>query len=170
MSADFDKDFVPIWCEGCNKQGQVFADDLERPYFVVCPRCGRETSTVWCPKCQVGGEFVTGIEERPMSWVCSSCHTEYTLPVSFYEQPLLLYQENNLLDEVRARVRSSGHNRHSKGANLIALTAFIGIALVFVSLFAHKWGVAALFFALMLVIMVVIGRWMTPKTISGRRS
>jgi len=78
---------LPIWCQKCDKQGFILVDDLECPYFVICERCGWETSQVFCPTCQMGGEFVREIEKRPTSWVCSDCDTRYELPVDFYKQP-----------------------------------------------------------------------------------
>jgi hypothetical protein len=56
---------LPIWCVQCDKQGFIFVDDAEQPYFVVCKRCGWETSEVFCPKCVIGGEFVEDVGKRP---------------------------------------------------------------------------------------------------------
>ena len=95
-SAEFSKDYVPLWCEQCDKQGLVFVDDIEQPYFIVCKRCGWEASQVFCPKCVIGGEFVRHIEERPMVWTCPDCETEYRLPASFYDESVPLCLEEDL--------------------------------------------------------------------------
>jgi hypothetical protein len=86
---------LPIWCEKCNQEGFILIPDIKRSYFVVCERCGWETSQVFCPNCQAGGEFVRGIEERPTSWTCTSCSTQYELPMGFYQQPIPLSLETN---------------------------------------------------------------------------
>ena len=95
-----------------------------------------------------------------MSWVCPECRTEYSLPALFYEQPVFLYLENDLPDEVRARVRSPVNSRYSIGMKLISFTGFVGMALTFISLFARKWEMAGLCFVLTLAILLAIGRWM----------
>jgi hypothetical protein len=87
---------LPIWCVQCDKQGFIFVDDAEQPYFVVCKRCGWETSEVFCPKCVIGGEFVEDVDKRPTSWRCPECGTEYNLPQSFYDEPVPLYLEEDL--------------------------------------------------------------------------
>jgi hypothetical protein len=87
---------LPIWCEQCDRQGLVSVDDVEQPYFVVCKRCGWETSEVFCPKCVIGGEFVEDVGKRPKSWKCPDCGTEYDLPESFYDEPVPLYLEEDL--------------------------------------------------------------------------
>jgi hypothetical protein len=89
------KESLPIWCVQCDKQGLIFVDDIEQPYFVVCMRCGWETSEVFCAKCVIGGEFVAQIEQRPRSWTCPDCGTEYALPASFYDEPVLLHLEED---------------------------------------------------------------------------
>jgi hypothetical protein len=95
-SPEFTQESLPIWCVQCDKQGLIFVDDIEQPYFVVCKRCGWETSEVYCPKCNIGGEFVEDVGKRPTSWRCPDCGTEYDLPESFYDKPVLLYLEEDL--------------------------------------------------------------------------
>jgi hypothetical protein len=95
-TAGFIKNRLPIWCVQCDKQGFIFVDDVEQPYFVVCKRCGWETSEVFCPKCVIGGEFVEDVGKRPKSWKCPDCGTEYDLPESFYDEPVPLYLEEDL--------------------------------------------------------------------------
>jgi hypothetical protein len=103
MNSDFEKDFQPIYCEKCEQQGFIFADDMNAPLFVVCSRCGWETSQVWCPKCGMGGDFINErVKDRPESWVCPDCKTEYTLPKAFYQKPIHLYLEDELPVNIRS--------------------------------------------------------------------
>ena len=106
MTNDFKKkDFLPVYCEKCRQQGYIFSDNFDEPAFIVCNRCRSETSHVWCPKCGMGGGFIKELlKERPRSWVCSDCKTEYILPPLFYEEPIHLYLEDELPDNIRKRV------------------------------------------------------------------
>ena len=104
MSSEFGKDYLPSWCEVCNREGFIFVDDPEGSYFVICKSCGWETSEVWCPKCGMGGEFVKNIDKRPSNWVCPNCKTKYQLPKEFYEKPINLFTEQELPPLVRERI------------------------------------------------------------------
>ncbi|NOH12483.1 MAG: hypothetical protein HND51_12620 [Chloroflexi bacterium] len=80
---------TPVWCEGCNAQGEIEVDDPEGNYFVICEVCGTETAEVWCDE-GVGGQFVHNVEERPMEYDCEICKKTHRLPDDFYEKPVAL--------------------------------------------------------------------------------
>jgi hypothetical protein len=105
MISEFDKDYLPIWCEGCDRQGFVFINDTSYSYFVVCDTCGWETSQVWCPKCEMGGEFVRNISKQPSSWSCPSCKSKYKLPDGFYEIPVKLFTQEELPLNIQERIK-----------------------------------------------------------------
>ncbi len=107
MTSEFEKEYLPIWCEDCDLQGYIFIDDLESSYFVTCNTCGWETSYVCCPKCQMGGEFVRNVSKRPVSWTCPSCKMKYTISSTMYENPIRLYVEKDLPTEIRRRIVST---------------------------------------------------------------
>lgn len=79
---------IPVWCDGCNQQGEISVKSFEDPVFVVCGNCGEETAEVWCPQCQMGGQYIRNIKKRPTSWNCSDCGTVYRLPNDFYDKPV----------------------------------------------------------------------------------
>lgn len=106
MISEFDKDYLPIWCEACDHQGFVFIDDISHPYFVTCNTCKRETSQVWCPKCEMGGEFVKNIGKRPSKWSCPDCKTKYELPDGFYEHPIKLFAQDELTPIVLEKIKA----------------------------------------------------------------
>jgi hypothetical protein len=105
MNIDFaKKDFLPVYCERCRKQGYIFLDDFGQPAFIVCSCCGSEMSQEWCPKCGQRGDFIKIVETRPSSWNCPKCKTRYFLPPFFYENVVHLYLEDELPQDVRLRV------------------------------------------------------------------
>ncbi|MBN1249119.1 MAG: hypothetical protein JXC32_15780 [Anaerolineae bacterium] len=101
---DLSGDHIPIWCDQCDQQGFIFVKDVTQPVFVVCAKCGSETSEVWCPRCAIGGEYVADLKSRSLSWKCPGCGTEYPLPQSFYERPVPLQLTDDLPGGVRARL------------------------------------------------------------------
>src|SRR5215204_5986437 len=105
MTSEFEKEYSPVWCEGCDQQGYIFIDNLEGSHFVTCITCGWETSDVWCPKCGMGGEFVKNLRKRPSFWNCPNCKTKYELPQGFYENPISLFIDNALPLSVRERLK-----------------------------------------------------------------
>ena len=132
-----DKEFIPIWCDDCNRQGGIFIDDPEEPYFVICKNCGWETSQVWCPECGMGGGFVEEISKRPMSWNCPSCETEYQLPQEFYTKSVELIAIKELPDDIRKQVLPN-RDTFNKIENAFRLTfTFVSFIGLIVSLFLH---------------------------------
>ena len=89
---------LPIWCQ-CGKQGYIFVDNIEQSHFVVCKECGSETVEVFCSECRAGSELIE-IEEHPKSWVCAGCKTEHSLSEAFYQNPITLYLEDDLPDDI----------------------------------------------------------------------
>ncbi len=140
MASEFEKDYSPIWCEGCNQQGYIFVDNLEGSYFVICKTCGWETSDVWCPQCGMGGEFVRNIDKRPSSWKCSNCNTKYELANGFYDNPVMLFIEEVLPETVLEQMEKDFKSQPSvSGQNpwlnllkiiLLSLGAIIGVVVV----------------------------------------
>jgi hypothetical protein len=125
-----EKEFIPIWCEKCNRQGGIFIDDPEKPCFVICKTCGWETSQVWCPECGMGGGFVEEISTRPMSWSCPECETVYQLPQGFYNKSVELIAEKDLPDDVRKKVlpNRDTFNKIENAFRLIfTIVSFIGL-------------------------------------------
>lgn len=106
LNTDFNKDYLPIWCEQCDAQGYFFADDVLRPCLVICRRCNTYWLSVWCTKCEMGLALPRKSEERSLSWTCPDCKSEYSLPASVYDEPLTLYAADELPDATRARVSS----------------------------------------------------------------
>lgn len=106
MTDEFSKDFLPEWCERCNKQGVYFVDDMNSPYLVVHKKCGQEALSAWCPKCQTGFALPINSSEKPSAWDCPTCNTKYPLDASVLESPINLYLEEELPKDVRARVLS----------------------------------------------------------------
>ncbi len=108
---EFTKEWLPIWCEQCDLQGYVFADNFEKSYYVVCKGCGSEYSQVWCPECGMGGDFIDNLKEHPSSWTCSDCKNEYSLPARFYTRPVSLYLEDMIpkkqLNQIKHSLRST---------------------------------------------------------------
>lgn len=113
MTSEFDKDYLPIWCENCDQQGFIFVDNPEGSFFAICKTCGWETSEVWCPKCGMGGEFVRNIGKRPTSWNCPNCKTKYDLPNGFYENSLTLFTEEVLPQTVLDRIEKGFESNQS---------------------------------------------------------
>ena len=118
---------VPIWCSGCNQQGDAYVDNYEDTFFVICNNCQYETSQVWCPKCEMGGEFVIEISKKPKTWNCPNCRSKYELPSDFYGNPVKL--------SVQRKIEKNTEDYDPR--NLIRLT-FIGIMIGLVSLTAVK--------------------------------
>jgi hypothetical protein len=127
MANGFDKDFLPAWCERCDKQGYFFVEDILEPCLVVCGKCGWEALSVWCPKCEAGFALPNEVGERPLSWSCPVCYTEYTLPPAVYEQTVSLYLEEDLPENVRARVTPP---RKSSKVVLAVLVAVVVLVVV----------------------------------------
>ena len=132
------KDWIPIWCEPCNQQGYIFIDDPHRTYYVICKSCGSEYSQAWCSECEIGGDFVREIRNQPSSWVCSDCKKEYKISSLIYKNPVSLYLEDMLSDEILDRIENSSQSRISLPPNklIIYFVLLLGIiALVIASLF-----------------------------------
>ncbi len=127
----FNKDYLPIWCEQCERLRFLFVDNPEQICFVICKRCGQETAQVYCPKCEMGGDFIRNIAKHPSYWVCSKCKTRYALPADFYEKPNYLYGEEELPSETRDRIRktvSSGWSLTPKQTILVIVYAGLFLA------------------------------------------
>ena len=90
-SIAFGEEEIPIWCEGCNSEGYIRVSDGWKPYFVVCEKCGHETSMVSCDECQMGGEFVRNIADRSTTYTCPNCKRQYEFPQSLYDNPIPLH-------------------------------------------------------------------------------
>ena len=150
--ANFEKEFLPIWCEGCNQQGHIFVDDPDEPSFVVCSRCGWEASQVWCPKCGMGGDFINErLKDRPISWVCPDCKTEYALPATFYVKPAHLCFEDELPKTTLVRVKPS----EKASSKLIAIfLSGIGIAGILVMIFVKSARFPLLILLVILAVMI----------------
>lgn len=97
MNSEFkDKEYLPIWCEKCDRQGFVFTDNFEGNLFVICKACGGQYSDVWCDSCEMGGDFIKNLSEHPKSWNCPDCKKEHFLPKDFYDSPNKLYMEEDI--------------------------------------------------------------------------
>ena len=127
MTSDFSKDFLPVWCEHCDKQGYFFVDDVFEPCLVVCGKCGGEVLSVWCPKCEAGFALPNEVGERSLSWSCPVCHMEYTLSPTAYEQTVSLYLEEDLSENIRVRVAPP---RKSSKVVWVVLAAVIVLVVV----------------------------------------
>ncbi len=158
--SDFDKDFLPIYCEDCKQQGYIFEDDINQPRFVVCSRCGWETSQVWCPRCGMGGCFIENLSAKPAFWVCSRCKTKYDLPDSFYEEPIRLYLADELSPEVLQRVEPPKNVALDRIGQLMVyiLTGELILFFVFIKVLG-KPLLAALSFVVMIVLLIILGLW-----------
>ncbi|MBT3322743.1 MAG: hypothetical protein HN392_10715 [Anaerolineae bacterium] len=104
MATEFSKDFLPEWCERCDKQGIYFVDDTASPYLVVHNKCGHEALSAWCSKCQTGFALPIKSSEQPSFWTCPTCNTKYPLSDSVLKAPINLYLEEDLPEDVRARI------------------------------------------------------------------
>jgi hypothetical protein len=135
MISEFDKDYIPIWCDDCDCQGFVFINDTPHSYFVVCNTCKWETSQVWCPKCEIGGEFVRDISKQPSEWSCPGCNTKYKLPDNFYENPIKLIAQQELPPIIQERIKrdfetSQTGSHKIKLYNVLVLIVYIIIFLL----------------------------------------
>jgi hypothetical protein len=154
MSSVFDKVSTPVWCEGCDKQGYALSDEIDQPCFIVCPKCGFETSYVWCPKCEMGGGFVRDIAKRPISWSCPDCRTEYTLSASFYRRPISLCLEDDLPDADKAHV--GARTARVKRLEGMLFAAIIGMPLSLLFFLSGAYRIAVAAFAITSAIMLAL--------------
>ena len=171
MNNDFKKeDFLPVYCEKCRQQGYIFSDNFDEPDFIVCSCCGSEMSQVWCPKCEMGGDFINELlKERPRSWVCSDCKTEYILPASFYEEPIHLYLEDELSPDVLMRVLPPNNNLHKLAVILMGIVGISEFILIYVFLnILRNYLIAGISFVVMIIILIILGRWDT-KLLTKKR-
>ena len=132
-----EKEFIPIWCENCNRQGGIFIDDPEEPCFVICKTCGWETSQVWCPDCGMGGGFIEEIGKRPKSWNCPSCKASYQLPQGFYKKSVELIAVKDLRDDVRKKVLPNRDTFNKIENALRVLSTVVSVAGLIVSVILH---------------------------------
>jgi hypothetical protein len=101
-------DEIPVYCEGCQRNGLYSIPSTNEDHFVVCSDCGWETSMVWCEKCGMGGDFVSHLPTRPKSWVCPDCETTYSLPAIFYRQPVYITFDNpTLIEQEKKREKTN---------------------------------------------------------------
>jgi hypothetical protein len=104
MTSEFEKDFLPEWCENCDQQGVFFIDNIFEPYLVACQHCDKEVISVWCPECEAGFALPIKKGSRQTDWDCPICHKHYFFPEAAYKQPVKLYLESDLPEDVRMRV------------------------------------------------------------------
>jgi hypothetical protein len=142
-STIFDKQIFPINCEECEQLGYIFIDDLNGSYFIVCQKCGGETSEVSCPKCNMGGSFVRDIENRPSTWTCEGCGSTYSLPPGFYENPVTLYELEKLPPEIQQRIKLEDEENRPKLTFRGALGLIIIIPVVSA---VAAWPLAIMYF------------------------
>lgn len=155
---DSEKEELPIWCEKCNQQGFIYVDDPEKPAFVVCHRCGWEATQLWCPKCGMGGDYIRNLENRPASWVCPSCKTRYRLPDNYYEEPVPLYIDEDLPENIKVKV----HSIQSQPFIKLTKKPFPGLIFLFflivslaVAVFAKYWKLQLSGLLLFIIILVL---------------
>ena len=60
--------------------------------------------------------FVDNIEDRPKFWRCWECKSEYPLNDDFYRNPLTIYFEEDLPEEIKEKI----HPKMSSNAKLIS--------------------------------------------------
>jgi len=162
MNSDFEKDFQPIYCEKYKQQGFIFVEDIDQPTFVVCDRCGYETSQFWYPKCEMGGCFVENIEKRPLSWIYSNCRTKYILPDSFYEKHLQLYLEKDLPVEMLISVLHPNYMMHKLAVNFMGIVALSGFVSIYIFLsILHRPLLVVISFLVLMTLLIILGRWDT---------
>jgi hypothetical protein len=130
MKKDNDLDFeriyyLPVWCEKCNKQGFILEEDRRTEAFIICRRCGWETSQVWCTKCHKGGNLIEKTETRPEFWICPNCKKKRFLPDSFYENPVHLCFEDELSNGAHLIPRFP-----KSPVNKVIENSFIGIGFI----------------------------------------
>lgn len=121
MTAEFDKDYLPAWCENCDKQGVYFVDDFNKPYHVIHKDCGYEIISAHCEDCAMGFALPNPPGERPQTWTCDGCGKEYNMKMSIFENPIDLYIDEDLPEEIRQQVLP----RQNK-----FVTAFIFVAIL----------------------------------------
>ena len=119
MTTKAERDFIPMWCEGCNQQGEIAVVDSTMPVFVRCSNCGHEDAEVWCEKCGMGGQFIRHLERHPSTWTCSGCKTVYTLPSGFYDHPVPLQI-----------MESYSQSRPANTTGVLDKLLFAGVALI----------------------------------------
>ncbi len=138
------KEWLPIWCEICDRQGYIFIDDRNNSYYVICKGCGSEYSQVWCPECGMGGDYARDIDRHPSSWICLVCKNEYSLSPEFYKKPVSLYLEDMLSEEILDRIKNTGKFRPALSPGKIIKT--IALLIILLALF-----IGPLFLPLVLV-------------------
>lgn len=104
MTAEFDKDYLPAWCENCDKQGIYFVDNFDKTYHVIHKKCGYEILSTHCDDCTMGFAIPNQPGNRPQTWTCDGCGKVYNMDMSIYEQPIDLHIESELPEEVRSRI------------------------------------------------------------------
>ena len=132
MTTEFSKDFLPEWCERCDKQGFYFVDDTNSPYLVVHKKCGHEALSAWCPKCQTGFALPIKSSDKPSLWECPTCNTKYPLADSVLKSPINLYLEEDLPEDVRTRVLPQ-KSQYAFMLNILILVVVMFIIYTFIN-------------------------------------
>lgn len=139
MDLEFDKQYLPVVCDQCDKKGFIFVDHFDIPCLVMCDHCGGETSNVWCPKCRMGGAFVRNISQHPSYWICTNCQTKYQLANAFYENPIKLYFDEELPVDVRQRIKDQTSSTELQ-SHTQKFLAYVFLLLLIATLLIPWWA------------------------------
>ncbi len=122
-------EMIPVWCDNCEKQGEIVLGSFEESAFVICEVCGYETAEVWCPNCEMGGQYIRNVEDRPKSWSCPECKTSYKLPDTFYETPVPL----RILSSLKPSAKMASKQEVSKKTALMLIIVWVIVLILLVS-------------------------------------
>jgi hypothetical protein len=99
------RDEFPILygCNNCRQEGWIFLDTPKSTVLVICSHCLHEIAYAYYPECDLFTNFLAHSDERrPTSWTCLECKNEYMLNPDFYENPVRLYYEEDIPDDIKA--------------------------------------------------------------------
>jgi NAD-dependent SIR2 family protein deacetylase len=104
MQEEMDKNPILYGCNNCKQEGWIFLDNPKSTVLVICSHCRNEIAYAYCPECDLFTNFLAHSDERrPTSWKCLECKNEYKLNPDFYENPVRLYFEEDIPDEIKSR-------------------------------------------------------------------
>jgi hypothetical protein len=129
MQQEMDKFPILYGCNNCHQEGWIFLESTNSSVFVECSHCRNELACAYCPECDIFTNFLAHLDvRRPSTWTCSECKKEYTLSSDFYKNPVRLYFESDLPDDVKSRLQ-----KHTTRQLTILLIALLVVVVIIIS-------------------------------------
>jgi len=106
VRSEEDRYSIPYGCNNCRQEGWIFPDSPQTTTFIICSQCRNEIAYAYCPECDIFTNFLAhSTVRRPTTWTCLECKKEYALSPDFYENPIQLYFEENLPENLKSQIK-----------------------------------------------------------------